>query len=331
MAELNEVASQIMEHLISCPKHGYTQGNRWGNSKTETLKIDGKDYTIAQGDRDCSSAIISAYKSAGLNVNATYTGNMKKGFIDTGLFEWKPMSFSAQRGDIYLNEVNHTAMCLHEYGSKQGDTLGEFSISENGTIYGVEGDQTGHESHSKPYYDYPWNGILHFTGGSVKAGEKAVKGNAGATKAQQGGKIEVQYRLFAKNSGWLPMVKDFNNKHVDGYAGARNTPNTAFEAKVSRGSIRYRVHTPNGRWCEWVKDGKTVGGEPWIDGIQLYYTTPAGESYKQAWYRASTVGNGYEKPCCDDGTVTSAYDGWAGVYGLPIDRLQVQITDANPF
>ena len=76
------------------------------------------------------------------------------------------MSFSASRGDIYLNETHHTAMCLD--GGNDGvygaDMLGEFSSSETGGIYGESGDQTGGESIIHGYYDYPWNGILHYNG-----------------------------------------------------------------------------------------------------------------------------------------------------------------------
>lgn len=91
---------------------------------------------------------------------------MREVFVNSGLFEWKPMSFFAVRGDIYLNEVQHTAMCLDggNDGVHGGDVLGEFSISENGTIYGTPGDQTGAESKIRGYYDYPWDGILHYNG-----------------------------------------------------------------------------------------------------------------------------------------------------------------------
>ena len=47
-------------------------------------------------------------------------------------------------------------MCL----SAVPDMLMEFAISETGGIDGAEGDQTGHESHIRAYYDYPWDGIL---------------------------------------------------------------------------------------------------------------------------------------------------------------------------
>ena len=160
---MNEVAARIMEHLCEHDAHGYTQGSRWGNGTTESINVDGQDYYFPGGDRDCSSAVISAYQAAGLDVDATYTGNMRSAFLATGLFEWHGMDFIAQRGDIYLNEGNHTAECT----CPDPDLLAEFCIAENGGIYGVEGDQTGFEAYVHGYYDYPWDGILHFIGGEA--------------------------------------------------------------------------------------------------------------------------------------------------------------------
>ena len=164
-----EVAALIMRHLCTHDKHGYTQdmSGRQGTG-TETIDIYGVKYTIKSGDRDCSSAVISAYEAAGISCGgATYTGNMKQCMVGTGNFAWRSMRFVAQMGDTYLNEANHTAMCL----SAEPDVLMEFSINENGTALGGKtGDQkqSGEydetygrgESHLRMYYDYPWNGIL---------------------------------------------------------------------------------------------------------------------------------------------------------------------------
>ena len=186
-----EAFARTMEHLCNHESHGYTQGNRWGNGYKETVDLgDGVSVELMQGDRDCSSAIISALNAVGIDTqDATYTGNMKRNILESGLFEWHNMDFIAQRGDIYLNEQYHTAMCI----SAEPDMLAEFSISENGTAYGDEGDQTGYESHICAYYDYPWDGILHWK-------------NDGATLGEQP-KHEVQfvdnavYRLYDATSG----------------------------------------------------------------------------------------------------------------------------------
>ena len=164
-----EVAMLIMRHLCTHKEHGYTQDmdKRWGTG-LETIDIYGKKYTIKSGDRDCSSAVISAFEAAGISCGgATYTGNMRKCMVGTGNFKWRPMSFIAQAGDVYLNEACHTAMCL----SAEPDVLMQFSINEKGTATGgKQGDQKQvgdydekygrGESHLRMYYSYPWNGIL---------------------------------------------------------------------------------------------------------------------------------------------------------------------------
>lgn len=165
-----EAFAQVMEHLVSHDGgggHGYSQANRMGDGTTETICLsDGTTVTIAGGDRDCSSAVVTALRAVGVNTfGASYTGNMREQLLKTGLFGWRKMGVkSAQRGDIYLNEKCHTAVCVSPYGSARGDLLAQFSISEGGTVTGTKGDQTGRESNIKAYYSYPWDGTLYWLG-----------------------------------------------------------------------------------------------------------------------------------------------------------------------
>lgn len=165
-----EAFAQVMEHLVSHDGgggHGYSQANRMGEGTTETICLsDGTTVTIAGGDRDCSSAVVTALRAVGVNTfGASYTGNMREQLLKTGLFGWRKMGVkSAQRGDIYLNEKCHTAVCVSPYGSARGDLLAQFSISEKGTVTGTKGDQTGRESNIKAYYSYPWDGTLYWLG-----------------------------------------------------------------------------------------------------------------------------------------------------------------------
>lgn len=165
-----EAFAQVMEHLVSHDGgggHGYSQANRMGDGTTETICLsDGTTVTIAGGDRDCSSAVVTALRAVGVNTfGASYTGNMREQLLKTGLFGWRKMGVkSAQRGDIYLNEKCHTAVCVSPYGSARGDLLAQFSISEKGTVAGTKGDQTGRESNIKAYYSYPWDGTLYWLG-----------------------------------------------------------------------------------------------------------------------------------------------------------------------
>lgn len=165
-----EAFAQVMEHLVSHDGgggHGYSQANRMGDGTTETICLsEGTTVTIAGGDRDCSSAVVTALRAVGVNTfGASYTGNMREQLLKTGLFGWRKMGVkSAQRGDIYLNEKCHTAVCVSPYGSARGDLLAQFSISEKGTVTGTKGDQTGRESNIKAYYSYPWDGTLYWLG-----------------------------------------------------------------------------------------------------------------------------------------------------------------------
>lgn len=165
MLSYPERAAQVMEHLVTCASHGYSQYSRQGDGGTETVTLtDGSKVTIATGDRDCSSSVIDAWERAlpGSTGGATYTGNMRRGFTESGCFEWHPWGdgYQAKRGDVYLNETHHTEMYLG------GGKMGGFNGSELGTIDGAEGDQTGRESRIKDVYVYSrgWDGILAYVG-----------------------------------------------------------------------------------------------------------------------------------------------------------------------
>ena len=162
-----DAAAEVMEHLCEHSAHGYSQPNRagvgTGGAVGETITLsDGTRVGISGGDRDCSSACIECYAALGVDVGgATYTGNMRSCMTSTGNFRWHPWgTYTAKRGDIYLNETHHTAMCL-------GDgKLGEFSRSELHSTHGTKGDQDGWESHITDFYVYSkgWDGVLEYVG-----------------------------------------------------------------------------------------------------------------------------------------------------------------------
>ena len=116
-------------------------------------------------------------------------------FVGSGLFSWEPMSFNASRGDIYLDEENHTAMCIRNDGT--ADLLGEFSISETGGIDGEPGDQTGRESWVHDYYSGSWDGILHYNG---KADVGGAPGGSGSG-APSGDVSKLAARVMAGDFG----------------------------------------------------------------------------------------------------------------------------------
>lgn len=142
---------------------------------------------------------------------------MRSVFINSGLFNWHPMSdgYIAQRGDIYLNEVNHTAMCT----SAIPDMLAEFSINEFGGITGgVTGDQTGNESRIAPYYDFPWDGILEYNG---KADGETPSGDTGSSDMED--KINAIYnQVFSTNDPTGRGVLMNDHDHIKWIAAKEN-------------------------------------------------------------------------------------------------------------
>lgn len=146
MSKIDKYIAYMIE-LVTNPKHGYDQINRWG-----------PDY-------DCSSSIISSVQyGAGIPVKdagATYTGNMRKAFEKCGFISisCKNGMPTLCRGDILLNEKHHTCMFI-------GDgKVAQFSINEKGkTTGGASGDQTGRESSIGPVYTYSkgWDYVLRY-------------------------------------------------------------------------------------------------------------------------------------------------------------------------
>ena len=165
----NEIAARIHADMCRDNDNGYSWEPRHGEDGkgVKTLTIDGKKYSYDRGSWDCSSSVIKAWQLAiqytpykGKLDGATFTGNMREVFTASGLFQWKPMSFIAARGDVYLNEQNHTAMCQ----SQDPDVMSEFCINENGDVYGgIPGDQTGGEAAINPFRE-EFDGILHYNG-----------------------------------------------------------------------------------------------------------------------------------------------------------------------
>lgn len=161
-----QLAADIHKRMVNDDRFGYSWEERWG-AKSEKWTVDGVTFDMPVGDYDCSSSSIQAWKKALTGTpyehaldGATYTGNMRSVFVGSGLFVWKPISFIASPGDLYLNEANHVAICQQQVP----DELSEFSWGDVGAYGNKRGDQSGYEARVNPYYDYPWDGILHYNG-----------------------------------------------------------------------------------------------------------------------------------------------------------------------
>ena len=293
-----EAFAQVMEHLCSHDGgsgHGYSQYNRMGDGTTETVKLsDGTTVTIAGGDRDCSSAVITALRAVGVNTyGASYTGNMRAELLKTGLFGWRKMGVkSARRGDVYLNEKCHTAVCVSPYGSARGDLLAQFSISEKGTITGTKGDQSGRESNIKAYYSYPWDGTLYWLGD----GETLSGSNTEVADSTDPDLGDTRY--------WGPKFTRALQKQlgtsVDGVISGQWLSNQTYFWAIDGGTV------------QWTKTGKGVGSDmvhalqkkvgckiyPEFCGVQARQMNSGTIKQHQRWLIANGISCG---SCGDDG------------------------------
>ena len=178
LVRLNDIAATIHYDMCVDAANGYAQyPQRWGGDSplgTKSIHIHGRVYTYKRGSYDCSSSVITAWRLAlqgtpyeGALDNATCTSDMRRVFLATGLFTWG-YDHGAKRGDVYLAEGVHTAMC--QDGGSDGvlgyDALSEFNRSEdpNNRYTGQVGDQDGFESVIRTFYDDDWNGVLYYNG-----------------------------------------------------------------------------------------------------------------------------------------------------------------------
>ena len=172
-------------------------------------------------------------------------------------------------------------------------------------------------------------------GGSVADGGYETAGDGPSIDTDDS--VNVRYRSMVGGQ-WLDEVTNYG-EGSEGFAGLPYEPMTYVAIGVDKGSVRYRTHSIYGYWLPWVYEydvndlvnGAAGDGTP-IDGIQIYYQTAPGEPWQQAYYRSQTTYRaGYLPVCCDDGTTYDGFDGWAGMYGEPMDRLQVDIDWRNSF
>lgn len=134
--------------------------------------------------------------------------------------------------------------------------------------------------------------------------------------------VNVYYKVRTQKHGWLSEVKNLND-----YAGWEDSPITDVAIKVDKGSVWYQVHVKNGNWLGKVKgyntndwiNGYAGNGKP-IDAIRIYYNTPNDiRPYKKAKYKVNNYAWQY-----DDET-SHGQDGYAGVYGKNITKLEIII------
>ena len=222
----------------------------------------------------------------------------------------------------------YNRMGMWQYG-------GETNYIDNPSISGV-----GVIDQDIAYKDYPT--IIKDGGynGYKKSSDKDVSPTPTQsptptpTQSNDDKKIEIpsiKYRVRA-NGKWWGEITDLTD-----YAGVVGYPITDVAIKVSKGSVKYRVHVKGGSWLGWITgynvNNSATGyagiGKP-IDAIEVYYFTPSDVKnslgyYLKAKYRVSPVKGGYYDWQYDNET-SNGQDGYAGAFGKTIDRLQITLS-----
>lgn len=133
--------------------------------------------------------------------------------------------------------------------------------------------------------------------------------------------IHVRYKVFAGT--WWPEVVDCNDINANGYAGVQARNMTALMAKPDKGVLKYRVHLVGKNWLPWVEnytDYAGIRGKA-IDAVQMQLTGV--EGYEVQYRVSPTANNGWYGWCT--GLTDASGDGYAGVFGKPIDCIQIKI------
>ena len=134
--------------------------------------------------------------------------------------------------------------------------------------------------------------------------------------------VNIYYRVRTQKHGWLPEVKN-----LEDYAGYENSPITDVSIRVDKGSLKYRVHVKGGTWLTYVTGHNIAdsingyaGNGKIIDAIEIYYNTPNNiRPYKKAKYKVNNYTWQY------DNEKNNNQDGYAGVFGVNISKLQISI------
>lgn len=136
----------------------------------------------------------------------------------------------------------------------------------------------------------------------------------------------VYYWVRTEAHGWLPEVKGLAD-----YAGYKDSPITDIAIRVTEGTVKYRVHVLGGGWLPYVtgcniqdsRNGYAGSGKA-IDAVEVYYSTPKGQTVRRAKYRVAPTGGNYY-PWQYDNETTGGQDGYAGSYGRKIGKLQITL------
>lgn len=143
--------------------------------------------------------------------------------------------------------------------------------------------------------------------------------NTSTTKTTNSGNVDVTYKVHTCKR-WQPSVKN-----TEDYAGVENCTIKGVYMKPSKGHLRYRVRLLNGRWLPWVQDYEDFAGANSLNvDIDCIQVELVGLSEYTVEYRVSTTKSTGYLPWVREYNNNND-DGYAGIKGSTIDKLQIRI------
>lgn len=249
-----------------------------------------------------------------------------------GSYNYNPAYIQFEMCEDDLTDKSYCQQCYNKAVAVCTELCTKYGVSVNNIVSHHEAGQRGYGSgHIDP--DNWWSKFGYTMGGFRKDVQAKLGGKNTTTSTpkkqptNKSSKPDVTY-MVRTGGKWLPEVKN-----LEDYAGICGQAITDVAIKVSKGSVKYRVHERDGKWLPYVtgcniKDAVNgyAGRGTIIDAVEIIYYTPndvvKAYGYLYARYRVSPVGGVYYDWQNDNNT-NNGQDGYAGCLGKPIDRLQI--------
>ena len=214
------------------------------------------------------------------------------------------------------NSLDRFTKWVAQYNSKCDYTGGHdmWQYTNQGTVPGIG---SGNIDMNECYRDFPKE---------ITSGREEVEKPTENKPEKVNKNFDAFIRARTQKHGWLPEVKN-----LEDFAGFEESPITDIAIRVSAGSVKYRVHVIGAEWLPYVTgynindhvNGYAGNGKS-IDAIEVYFYTPDGYVVKRAKYRIAPCSGSYY-PYQYDNETGNGQDGYAGVFGVKIGKVQLCI------
>ncbi len=264
------------------------------------------------------SAVAATGRDNIRNMANTFLATVSAEGYDVGIY----CNVNWYRNYIDHKNINTDLYWIASYGTNDGYMHTRPSIDETMTawqytsvlhVYGISGRVDGNV-----WYGYP------------DSAQGVAQENPQPSAPSVSRDYNVIYRVRTAETGWLPEVVNDSD-----YAGWGGYAITDVAIRTTTGYCRYRIHVYGGGWLPYVDsrnysttdyiNGYAGNGRA-IDAVEIYYYTPDGALvYRYASYRVMAQGRSYYYSPQIDNLTTGGMDGYAGVIGRKITRLQISL------